>query len=158
MNWSVQPASVSSQNINSEFRSRVLDLLEKLVDDERQEKMVNKQSTTSPQIHIAGLQAFLGDVSGSVITQSVQTSVSQDFGSLQKYLRSLGVEDADISELNQAISHDPLPEAKALLGERVAGWIGKMVTKSAQGLCKLSFGTAESLLANAIWLYYGFGR
>jgi hypothetical protein len=61
-----------------------------------------------------------------------------------------------VKALKSKIAHDPQPESKGTFGPQVSSWIGKMVGKAALGAWELAVGTASSLLAQAIWLYYGF--
>lgn len=108
-------------------------------------------------ITIENFQGILGDVKHSTVTQNLNMDVRKgDFDSLAAYLRSVEVEEAQIADLKERIKQDPVPQAKDKLGPKVSSWIGEMVGKAASGGWQLAVGTAGSLLAQAICLYYGF--
>lgn len=91
----------------------------------------------------------------SNVEQHATVTINQgDFESLSKFLKSLGVDESDIAELRDAVEAEPTT-TKAGFGRRVAGWIGKMVTKSAQGLWRVATTTASAVLTKAIAQYYG---
>ena len=100
----------------------------------------------------------MGDVSHSDVTQNLQMTVTKgDFESLRQFLKGKSISEADIDKLKVAIDADPEPVEPHKLGSRVSGWIGKRVSKAVSGTWDFSAGTAASLLANAIFLYYGLG-
>lgn len=108
-------------------------------------------------INIGQFQGVLGNVQQSTVTQNLNMDVrKKDFDSLAAYLQSVGVEDAQITDLKDRINQDPMPQDKDKLGPKVSSWIGEMVGKAAAGGSQLAVGTAGSLLAQAICLYYGF--
>lgn len=116
------------------------------------EKAVGNQ-----QIKIENFQGIIGDVKNSTVTQNLdQKIIKGDFDSLNKYLKSLGVEDEDILGLKTALEEEPILEKNNNFGKKVSNWIGKISGKAAQGLLKIGIGTAGNLLANAIQTYYGF--
>ena len=157
--------SDNSVNFSSEFYSQIVDLIKTVVEAHRIEvaimggTQVSRERVAGPEIHIEGnFQGILGNVSNSEVSQNLQLAVTPgNLDSLRQYLRSLGVQGNDISNLEDAIKHDPKPESKDSFGQAVGEWIGEMVSKAARGLCQLPIGTAGSLLANAIWHYYGLG-
>jgi hypothetical protein len=77
-----------------------------------------------------------------------------DFEELSKFLKSLGLTSDDIKELHIAIKTDGQPKQKHF-GGRVAEWLGKAVTKSAQGLLKIGSDVASKVISDAIFRYYG---
>ena len=88
--------------------------------------------------------------------QSATMSVTQnDLASLRSFLESLDVEHPDIAELEEAISADPKPKQKQGFGPRVSAWLGKMVSKSAQGVWKVGTAVASNVLSKALAEYYG---
>jgi hypothetical protein len=108
-------------------------------------------------VNIGNFQGVLGDVKHSTVTQNLKMDIQKgDFDSLAAYLRSVEVEEAQIADLKERIKQDPVPQAKDKLGPKVSSWIGEMVGKAASGGWQLAVGTAGSLLAQAICLYYGF--
>jgi hypothetical protein len=108
-------------------------------------------------INIGQFQGVLGNVQQSTVTQNLNMDVRKDdFDSLAAYLQSVGIEKAQITDLKERIKQDPVPQDKDKLGPKVSSWIGDMVAKAAAGGSQLAVGTAGSLLAQAICLYYGF--
>ena len=119
-----------------------------------EEKQAAKEMQT---ITIENFQGVLGDVHNSTVTQNLNMAIQTgNFDSLATYLHSQGVSEADIEDLKRKIEQDTQPQSKDMLGPKVSSWIGKMVGKAASGGWKIAMGTAGSLLAQAIWLYYGF--
>ena len=115
-----------------------------------------RKAAISTEIHITNFQGVLGDVADSIVTQNLQMTVRQgDFASLRTYLETQGVETSDIDELERAVKSDPPPTTRGKFGSSVSDWIGEMVTKAASGASQLAIGTVGSLLAQAIWVYYG---
>jgi hypothetical protein len=115
-----------------------------------------KIAAGNANIHITNFQGVLGDVSDSIVNQNLHMMVKQrDFASLHSYLKSHGIEEDDIGLLEKAIASDHYPEKRGSFGPHVSNWIGKMITKVACGASQLAIGTAGSLLAQAIWVYYG---
>jgi hypothetical protein len=76
------------------------------------------------------------------------------FPSLRQALLGHGISQADIDELKGALDAEPTPPT-GRLGPRVAGWMGKMVTKAAEGTWGVTVGVAGDLLAKALGKYYG---
>jgi len=108
-------------------------------------------------ITIENFQGILGDVSGSVVTQSLQMSVREgDFASLGAYLSEYGVSNEDIEDLEAAIAADPKPASPESFGEKVSAWIGRMVSKASTGAWHVGVGAAGGLLGKALGAYYGF--
>lgn len=119
-----------------------------------EERQAAKEMQT---VNIENFQGVLGNVQNSTVTQNLNMEVRQgDFDSLAAYLQSLGVGDDQIRDLRERMKEDPAPQAKDRLGPKVSSWIGDMVGKAASGAWQIGLGTAGSLLAEAICLYYGF--
>ena len=115
-----------------------------------------KRAGASTQIQIGNFQGILGNVQDSSVTQSLVMNVQKaDWNSLEKYLRALGVEDDDISDLEKAVKAEPTLADRKVFGDRVGSWMGKMITKAARGVWHVGIGVASSLLASAIRAYYG---
>lgn len=95
---------------------------------------------------------------GRSVTQQVFQSVQQNQkDDLINYLRELGIEDADLKELLEAVEHDGQPE-KDRFGPRVSDWLGKMVSKAASGVWKTALATAPTLISKALASYYGWDQ
>ena len=71
-------------------------------------------------------------------------------------MESNGVSSEDIKELEKAISEDPTPSSPEDYGQKISGWIGKMVSKAASGAWQIGVGSAGGVLAQALSAYFGF--
>ncbi|MCJ7507660.1 MAG: hypothetical protein MUO85_02870 [candidate division Zixibacteria bacterium] len=92
----------------------------------------------------------------SQVTQQAILTISQgDWSSLEKFLKSLDIDDTDIAELKEAVKQEPKATPKGF-GGKVASWIGKMVTKSAQGIWNVATTVASNVLSKALAQYYGW--
>lgn len=115
-----------------------------------------RKAEMSQSINIHNFQGVLGNVSDSNVQQNLNmTIIPGNFDSLAAYLSGHGVSTDDLHELEDAIRHDPQPNDKAKFGDKVSGWVGKMVTKAAQGGWNIGLGAAGDLLASAISKFYG---
>lgn len=116
------------------------------------EKELANMSTT---ITIDNFQGVLGDVSNSSLNQDLEINITKNaFNELEKFLKENGVDQEDVDNLKECIEFDGSVESGSF-GEKVSGWIGRMVTKSAEGSWGVSIATAGNLLAGAIAKYYG---
>lgn len=114
-------------------------------------------AATSSQIRIENFQGILGNVQGSTVSQTLSMNVQKgDWGSLERYLISLGVCSDDIDELRAAIKADAPPPDRKNFDGRVCNWVGKMVARAASGAWQVGIGAAGDLLASAIRAYYGW--
>jgi hypothetical protein len=86
---------------------------------------------------------------------SIQSIKSNDTESLAAFLKSVGLTDDDIVELNGAIAEDGKP-AKERIGKGVTAWIGKMVGKAVGGSWKIALASAPAILKEAVFRYYGW--
>jgi hypothetical protein len=119
----------------------------------REEKTI---AASNPNIRIDNFQGILGDVHQSRVTQENRLVInSGSFDSLARYLKSQGVPDDDVDSLELAIRDDPDPTNERKFGERVSAWMGKMVTKAADGTWNVGVGAAGGLLAAALSKFYG---
>ena len=115
------------------------------------EERVNQVFNTYIQGNVANLAA-----GSQSVTQYAQITIIQnDLESLKKYLGSLGVEQQDLDELGKAIREDGQSSTKAGIGDKVEAWIGKMISKAANGTWKIAATTAASVLTQALLRYYG---
>jgi hypothetical protein len=94
----------------------------------------------------AGSHAFFQNASINVL--------QNDFKSLAEFVRSIGGADEDCNELQKAIQADGQPTGKSF-GKKVAGWLGGMVTKAAQGMLKVSEDVAAKVISEKLKQYYG---
>jgi len=117
-----------------------------------------QRAASSTQIHIGSFQGVLGDVSQSQVTQNLKMNVEAgDFKSLADFLKSKGVAEPDINDLQTAIESDPTPSSSDKLGPRVSSWIGTMITKAACGTWSVGVDVAGKLLYAAVAAHYGLG-
>jgi len=124
------------------------------------EQFRNLVSTVEFHDGISALQN-LGDIGniasgGSQISQEATLRINLgDWDGLERYLRSLGVDDSDISELKVAVREEPKASPTGF-GKKVAAWIGKMISKSAQGIWNVTTTVASNVLSKALGRFYGF--
>jgi hypothetical protein len=112
---------------------------------------------SSPSINIHNFQGVIGDVTNSTLTQDLIMTVKEnDYESLKAFLNSTGISDDNLSDLKEAIDYDATPNTKGKFGNRVSAWMGKMLTRAANGSWQISAAAAGNLLARAIGAYYGF--
>jgi uncharacterized membrane protein YeaQ/YmgE (transglycosylase-associated protein family) len=107
-------------------------------------------------ISINHFQGILGDIHGGAVSQTMSIQItSGNFESLAKYLTSKGISFEDIKELEQAVSQDPEQPVKGKFGDNVSKWMGRMVTKAAEGSWDISVSLAANLLSTALVKFYG---
>jgi len=158
--WIAIPKS-SVVGILSTVRNRILNFALEIeaTNPEAGEAMLNVRPI--PEEHVS--QIFNNYIYGSVgsvasghgITQTAHQNINAaDFDSLASFLRDVGFNEPDISELRQAVDSERTP-TKESFGPKVAGWIGKAVGKVAQGGMNISTSVASSVLFEAIKNYYG---
>lgn len=93
---------------------------------------------------------------GTNFSQSGEFMVLKgDFIGLSSLLKSQGVAEDDISSLHEAINEDAKKQKTPGFGEKVSGWIGKMLSKAGTAAWEISTSSAGTLLAQAIAQYYG---
>ncbi len=111
---------------------------------------------TSHNISIQNFQGILCDVQHSTVQQSnTQTVTSGNFSSLAAHLASRGISEADINDLEKALTHDGDPKASKAFGPGVSAWIGRMISKADDGTWDVSVAVAGTLLADALTKFYG---
>ena len=77
-----------------------------------------------------------------------------DIDSLIRTISELGIDAEDVDELRSAVT-DESNASKAGFGKKVTAWIGKIVSKAAQGAYTVSTNVAGSVIAEALKKYYG---
>ena len=162
--WS-EVSSTSVTKILIQVRSRLLDFLLELKDE-----LPNELNEEEAKAHINKVDAgnlfnsaIFGDnttiVVGNENIQNVSNiNLKGDFESLSKILKSHGVSNSDISELNEAIEKDSptIDNDKREYGVEVKKWLQKMLGKAVDTTWQVELGVASSLLANALSSYYGW--
>lgn len=92
---------------------------------------------------------------GEGFSQSNITAVGQgDFNSLRAYLTSLGVDAADLSDLESATKKDGESPQRGM-GEQTSKWLGKMISKASSGALKIGTTVASTVLTKALAQYFG---
>ncbi|MFC1994337.1 hypothetical protein ACFLVI_03635 [Chloroflexota bacterium] len=90
------------------------------------------------------------------VAQNIEhTIIENDLESLAKFLESRDIAQEDIESLREAIGTDNISkqEAEKGFGDKVNGWLGKMISKAASGTGAI----AATMLTEAIKGYYGTG-
>ncbi len=88
--------------------------------------------------------------------QKVKNITKGNFNQLQKVLETNGVSKSEILELQTIIDDDNPNIEKCEFGDKVKGWISKMLLASMSGGWDIGIGAAGSLLADGIKTYYGW--
>jgi len=108
--------------------------------------------------------AVFGDnatiVVGSGSIRDITNSVNKgDVQSLLRELRNVGVQQADLSDLESAIESDSSSAelTKRQWGPKVSGWVGSMMGKAGTTAWEVTKAAAGNILAAAIGAFYGFG-
>lgn len=99
-----------------------------------------------------GSANLIGTANDSPITFNI---VANDLTAIKEILLQYGVQDADVDELEKALKEEPEANNNKTFGPKVSAWIAKMVRKAAEGTWNVGLEVAGSLLAQAIWKYYG---
>ena len=99
-----------------------------------------------------GTANLVGNASDSTVTFSV---VTNDFPSLERFLRGSGLEDEDIQDLRIALESDAKQDSEEKFGPTVSAWLGKMIQKAASGSWDIGVSAASNLLIQAIAKFCG---
>ena len=159
--WKAIP-STAIVGILDTVRNRILNFV---LEIESAAPDTDEETTSSPDLtpeqvgnvfntYIMGNVGNVASGSSNVEQNATITITQGDFDSLSKFLKSIDVEESDIDELKDAVESEPTANNGGF-GRRVAGWIGGMVSKSAQGLWRVATTTASTVLTKAIAQYYG---
>lgn len=97
---------------------------------------------------------LIGTANSSTITFNIAPN---DFSSVEHVLREKGVGEEDVKELRTALESDQAPKKGEGFGPKVSAWIGKMMSKAADGSWKIAVDVGGTVLAKAIAAYYGLG-
>jgi len=146
-----------------EIRSRLLDFVLNL-QDQIGDVAEDNMKEAAQGIDAAGMfaSAVFGDNATVVIGNSNETTITNavtkgDFAALAKAFKATGVSDAEIAELQAAVSDDD-PKAVAQtkqFGPKVKTWMGKMSEKAIGGAWSIGIAAGGKLLADALGNYYG---
>lgn len=152
-----------SQALTS-IRSKFLDFMMELdeqfgqnasLDDLKEKKEKIDKIVNYYTIHNTGDGALINTGNNSKIDNDVKVRKG-DFASLSKKLEENLVKIDDINDLQNILSDDIPDTDKKLFGIKTNVWITKMLAKTLDGTWTVTTGTAGTLLAEAIKLYYGW--
>lgn len=158
MAWAINPAQITK--ILSNVKSRILDwalLLEKknvlgegllFSQEEKREVLgmtVNNINNFNGNVHNAG---NTGDI------HQQNSITSGDFNSLVRQLKEHGLDDADVTELEQLVKQTDKPTSKGEVEKGFGSWIGKITGKAFTGGLKIAGAAAPALLTNALCHYF----
>lgn len=158
--WQAVPVSVVTRILDT-IRNRVLNFV---LDIESENPNAGEAIMSEPpvppekvdQIFHTHIYGNVGNIATGSHTFSQNASVNvlqNDFKSLAEFIKSIGGADEDCRELEQAIEADGQSVGKGF-GKRVAGWLGGMVTKAAQGMLKVSGDVIAKVISEKLRQYY----
>ena len=93
-------------------------------------------------------------VTGEVVRQSHNLVQNGNIDSLLEHLRSNGVGEDDLRDLNNAVVSEPNVPGNGF-GPKVTAWLGKMTTKAISGAWQASVSDAPAMLVKALQQFYG---
>ncbi|MDI3416137.1 abortive phage resistance protein [Pantoea sp. V106_11] len=95
-------------------------------------------------------------VAGNTGNINQQNSISVgDIASLERELKSHGIDDNDLAELKKLVEQSPKLTSKEDVEKGFGSWIGKITGKAFTGAVKIAGATAPAVLTNAICCYFG---
>jgi hypothetical protein len=123
----------------------------------------NKKSDTNNQTIIHQMNTTINNSgNGNVINTGNENQIENtvvlykgDIERLEKELQLQGIDDADVKEISEIISTENPKEKSSRLGEKTNSWISKIISKSLNGIGKISTGISANILATLIKQYYG---
>jgi hypothetical protein len=145
-------------------RSRVLDFVLKLKKSYPDAGEIDGLTTETPEVNQAVTQIYnttingdnvgaVGNNSGATISVTVNAGSIKD---LRSTLAKEGINEADLIELEAAVTAEPSIGEDKRFGPKVTKWVGKMMGKAGAGAWAVSLGAAGSLLEKALLGYYGY--
>lgn len=136
-----------------------LDDLNSNIVDMNTAKPVKENSASGDTIHYHSLNNY-GNMAShneiSTITQNSKLVINKgNFNSLASILRSYGIQEVDIQELQNIIDVTPLPQSPSEYSPDLKNWMTKMIGKSIDGTWQVAISAAGNLLATGIQQYFG---
>lgn len=116
-----------------------------------EERRVSQIFNTTINGAVQNYAAGASSINQVAVGGSVQAG---DLDSLLTTLRSAGVADADLEELQEALEEDGRSGA-AGMGDAVKGWLGGLAAKAALGAASIGSDVVSSVVAQAIVAYLG---
>ncbi|EPY4635146.1 Uncharacterised protein [Klebsiella pneumoniae] len=122
----------------------------------REEKEVAPMTVNNTNIFHGSVNNAGAIGAGNTGNISQQNSISVgDIASLERELKSHGLDDNDVAELKQLVEQSPKPASKEEVEKGFGSWIGKMTCKALKGALKVAGAAAPAVLTNAICCYFG---
>jgi hypothetical protein len=116
-----------------------------------------KKASSNTYVNYGIIQGMMGEAVRSNVSQQLALTVkSGNFKSLRTFLQSQGIDDDAIKSLQSAVKSDGKPTTKEF-GPKVTSWMSEVIGKVQSGASSLGTGVLSSLIANALWKFYGFG-
>lgn len=112
---------------------------------------VNNINNFNGNVHNAG--AIGAGNTGDIHQQNSITS--GDLNSLVRQLKEHGLDDADVTELEQLVKQTDKPTSKGEVEKGFGSWIGKITGKAFTGGLKIAGAAAPAVLTNALCHYFG---
>ena len=104
--------------------------------------------------YIMGNVSNLAPGASNFSQHASMTVITNDWSSLVSVLNAVGIPKADAADLKKALAADGAP-VDGKFGTHVADWVGRVVTKGAQGAFKIGTAAATALLIKALEQYLG---
>ena len=150
------------ESILDQIRNRLLDFLLELqqMDPEVMKSEDAIRAVPNDKVQSVFNMTILGGqnvvATGTGFTQNTtQTVRVGDAQSLCDHLRSLGIREDALGELQAALTQDG-ERPRQELGDAVKSWLGRMAARAVEGSWSVATSTALDLLKTALFAYYGW--
>lgn len=150
-------------NIRTAVKSKLLDFLLQL-NDEIIEDETNIPSQQMDQFKELFKNTVFGDnttiLVGNHNNQKVENRkiMKGNFDIAKSELKKHGVDDTSIEELRKIIDNDNPDTSQKQPGEKVKGWMMKMLGKALDGSWTIGIGAAGKIIADVVTNYYGWAN
>ena len=160
--WGEIPASQVLGVVDA-VKNRVLEFVLALRKQYPDAGEVDGMTTKSPEVEQAVNHIYNTTINGNagVVGQANHSTVNiivnaGSVADLRSGLMKHGIEEADILDLEAAVTEEPTIGTDKKFGPKVTQWVGKMVAKAGSGAWAVSLGAAGALLEKALLGYYGY--
>jgi hypothetical protein len=145
-------------SVRNRLLNFILELQERYPEVAKSEEAISdiprEQVTPMVNTYIFGSHNVVA--SGINIEQTVHQMQTNDLDGLLKYMEKIGVGSSDVKELEKAIKEDGSRTEPGKFGSKVTDWVGKMTKKILEGVWNVSIQAGPTLLAEALFRYYGW--
>jgi hypothetical protein len=158
--WKCIPVGVVVGIVDT-VRNRILNFV---LEIESENPKAGEAIMTDPPVPPEKVQQIFNNQIGHVgnlamgshsFSQTATVNIQQnDFEGLAQSIESIGGTKNDCQELKTAIEADGKPTGKGY-GKKVAGWLGGMTAKAAQGTLKIGVDVAGKVISEMLKQYYG---